>query len=683
MSPSENQPPLEREATPPVPETPAVDTTKHHAVFKRLSIDGDLPTEQLGWALSLLGYPHSDEEWLRELVDTMFNSRSYLDEEEFIAVTNAYIARFQTRMEQLFRETDLNDDGFLGEADITSMLRSLGVTPVPGLVKELIREVTGQPPSTAKVLLEHFVQIHNIVVDRAGFSASEAKMLQEVFARYDRDADGFIEEIEFFWCLTWMGFPLDQELTHELVLKADKDESGTLDPQEFYALMRMHREQEVEQLSRAFGNQDLNMSGTISGFEGIERVFGHLGYSAISPGVVQDARERLDLADKTELLFEDLYVLLVDIRQHESFLASELADVEATFDSFDKERQGMLGGIALLCAFKWLGYPLRFEHIEDVREEFDVKGNGLLNREEFKKLTRHYRQEAVKDMRDAFTNGDANQKGYLELSELKIVLSSLDVVPLSAELGEALSDLKEEIGEKLDHCSFWQFVRLVDRIRGSARDRLRRHHGFDDEEVQRFRMQFNGFDADRSGILHDRQLSNLIEELYPDVRSNRETHKKAKTLLETGDSDGDGMINFDDFLRMMRVVEEEALRDALATELRTIAACGYSKSEVKEFRKVFRMVDRDATGDVSFSELERMLSKLMPLGTKATQSLMSQLMSLDTDKDRSLDFPEFLRMMRKLQDENWNQINQHAAEVAEEEEEAAVEAKKSMRGGHR
>ncbi len=60
-----------------------------------------------------------------------------------------------------------------------------------------------------------------------------------------------------------------------------------------------------------------------------------------------------------------------------------------------------------------------------------------------------------------------------------------------------------------------------------------------------------------------------------------------------------------------------------------------------------------------------MLKGLVKLSSRALSELHKHLGAHDRDGDGVLSFAEFLCLMRKLQDQNWGDINIASAEIAE------------------
>jgi len=208
---------------------------------------------------------------------------------------------------------------------------------------------------------------------------------------------------------------------------------------------------------------------------------------------------------------------------------------------------------------------------------------------------------------------------------------------------------------------------MGDKYRTEQRDKLRGNEGFTDSEVRNLKTSFEQHDADASGSIANKELPKLLDALFPGVRQNLETHARAKAVLEKSDQDGDGAVTFEEFLIMMRQVQDETAREALANEQKIIQDCGYTRDEVKEFRKVFGMYDSDNSGDITLKELKLMFRKLIPLGAHQLNQLTRIFKEVDTDGSKTMGFTEFLVIMKRVMDMDLGGINQKTKDLSESE----------------
>merc|ERR1712088_172073 len=119
-----------------------------------------------------------------------------------------------------------------------------------------------------------------------------------------------------------------------------------------------------------------------------------------------------------------------------------------------------------------------------------------------------------------------------------------------------------------------------------------------------FKEAFDEFDKDNSGTISpEEQLLNLVLEV---------------------DIDGNGTIEFEEFLTMMKKKASEA-------------------DEESDLREAFKIFDRDKDGFISMKELKKVCSML---GTMLTKEELDEFMAeADKDGNGKLDYDEFVKML--------------------------------------
>merc|ERR1719221_458258 len=118
---------------------------------------------------------------------------------------------------------------------------------------------------------------------------------------------------------------------------------------------------------------------------------------------------------------------------------------------------------------------------------------------------------------------------------------------------------------------------------------------------------------------------------------------------------------------MMRLVRDYASVEKLKKERRSVEETKFCLRDLREFRRVFRRFDTDHSRDIGLEELQQMLAVIVggaATGHWGTKELEDVLAACDEDAGGSLDFPEFLRVMRQLVDRNWRGINEKSSAMA-------------------
>merc|ERR1719359_870118 len=85
----------------------------------------------------------------------------------------------------------------------------------------------------------------------------------DVFDKFDQDLSGNISAEEFARFLKYMGFNPPDEMVDELIRKADSDQSGEIDKEEFPTAMRIYTELQAAQFQEVFNSFDMDGSGSM------------------------------------------------------------------------------------------------------------------------------------------------------------------------------------------------------------------------------------------------------------------------------------------------------------------------------------------------------------------------------------------------------------------------------------
>ena len=140
-----------------------------------------------------------------------------------------------------------------------------------------------------------------------------------------------------------------------------------------------------------------------------------------------------------------------------------------------------------------------------------------------------------------------------------------------------------------------------------------------DEQIAEFKEAFALFDKDGDGTITTKELGTVMRSL-----GQNPTEAELQDMINEVDADGNGTIDFPEFLNLMA-------RKMKDTD---------SEEELKEAFKVF---DKDGNGFISAAELRHVMTNL---GEKLTDEEVDEMIrEADVDGDGQVNYDEFVKMM--------------------------------------
>lgn len=140
-----------------------------------------------------------------------------------------------------------------------------------------------------------------------------------------------------------------------------------------------------------------------------------------------------------------------------------------------------------------------------------------------------------------------------------------------------------------------------------------------DEQISEFKEAFSLFDMDGDGTITTKELGKVLRSL-----GQNPSEADLQDMLNEVDTDGNGTIDFHEFLTMMA-------RKIKDTD---------SEEEIKEAFKVF---DKDGNGFISAAELSHVMTHL---GETLTDDEVAEMIrEADIDGDGQINYDEFVKMM--------------------------------------
>ncbi|TVU45356.1 hypothetical protein EJB05_04856 [Eragrostis curvula] len=140
-------------------------------------------------------------------------------------------------------------------------------------------------------------------------------------------------------------------------------------------------------------------------------------------------------------------------------------------------------------------------------------------------------QEQIDALKEVFNFFDKNGDGYITSEELGSVMSSLGQNLSESELQDMIKVVDADCNGTVD---FSEFLNLM------------AYKLKDPDSEEELREAFNLFDTDQNGYISAAELrqgmANLGEKL---------TDKEVEEMIQEADKDGDGLVSYEEFKRMM------------------------------------------------------------------------------------------------------------------------------------
>ncbi|CAI5481916.1 unnamed protein product [Closterium sp. Yama58-4] len=152
---------------------------------------------------------------------------------------------------------------------------------------------------------------------------------------------------------------------------------------------------------------------------------------------------------------------------------------------------------------------------------------------------------------------------------------------------------------------------------------------------------FELMDRDGDGRISCDELATLLR-TTGEASGEEDTEAAVRAMMAQADVDGDGTIDFDEFVRVNAVAAADAAAAACDPENAEAAAA----VQQEELRSVFAFFDRDGDGVITAEELCRVLRALWGPGEDVTMEECERIVrAADGNGDGVVDLEEFARVM--------------------------------------
>lgn len=574
------------------------------AAFKLLDVDGDGSITREEMASS--GHKFSQEQIEAVFALGDVNDDGAIDLDEFIGVmcpsAETVISRVTQRynnineVKKAFMNIDIDHDGQITRQEMSASAK-FNAQEVDAIF--ILGDVNGD----SNIDLEEFIGLMCPTAAEAISKMTKAvrnmSEAQQLFRILDKDGDGMISMEEMRNC----GQQFSAKEIDAIFALGDVNNDGEIDVSEFVAVMCPSASTVVARISKGFKT-----------LEDVKQAFKKLDKDG--DGVI--SKKEMASCGLNEQQVNAIFTLgdsnndgEIDLQEFISCMCPSASavvfKVSKLFNSKEKAAE----------AFK----------------KIDINGDGLLSKAELASasLSNGTKLNAI-EVDSIFTLGDANGDGEIDMEEFLAVMvpsagfsssfsSSSNTQFVKKSTTTSFSSSSSSSVQQSSSSSFSQSYSATTSYSTSSASASTVSVSF--SSALDVKKAFRKFDSNGDGHLDKNELKQLLISSGKNV-----SDQEVATLFAQGDVDGDGMIDIQEFVKMM-----------FPAATATLTKVQQSFKNLNDVKAAFRRFDADGDGHISRTELRQVMSSF-------TESEVDSIFSLgDKDQSGAIDYQEFIAMM--------------------------------------
>lgn len=660
-----------------------------HGTFSKFDTDrdGEVDKEELKAALEYLGLRPSQDEVMRLAAEqTAFATLSF---EEFNEFLHRYREHDVAIMRAEFNAFDVDGGGSLDFEELNELIQKLGYASTRQVVQEAMNLL--DTDGGGSLNFREFEALREHLRRCEGFMKND---LDEITELYDKGIATKLDEFgqpadelgtEDCWRITmFLGFSASEKDVAEIASEVDADGSGQVNIIELLKIVRKVREAEMDCIKAVMATHGDDPEKLP--LEDLGSALSELGYFVAEEAVFEILDSIGETVCEDTLSPEELSAFLLAYRRIEGFLKEEIAELK---DVFERETGGgdSLGTLEIGRVLRWFGFSKTIQEVQRLVDEVDFDVSGKLEFGEYVKLMRRiYQAEAMK-RHNIFTHFDSNRKNEVHKDYLARMIEKLQGVKADDAIFEQAlvkpppeeGEEEEEEDEETKNSPFidrreWEF--FCKRYRELVVKQVRAAGGYTPLEVEHMQVLFNEFDADGSGAIEAKELRQLIAAYFPEASKSKAGQKVLQDMLGEID-DGNMEIEFKEFLWLMRRCDDMRDERDIRMEVEVVKDCALPGEDVEGYRQIFSS-NVDWKGDMNLDNLFVLLSGILAGEMTGDQGeeLMQLVRDVHPEGREVCRFPQFLKLIKRITEDNALGLNDAATRVVRREEKNKAGAKR-------
>lgn len=598
------------------------------SAFSKFEDEGRVHHDSLADAVGFAGL-NLDRKMLQKCVKDVSNGYDTLPMDDFLHLLSVYQERMNEKLDKAFSRVQGGQRGPISLDQLKELLAEAKMNPMEHILQDVLSETAPGSPDT--VTLEDFRFVLAALHEHEGFTKGELRVLQTLFSRCDRVGAGEIEVADLPDVLDWLGFPEGQCDTNSLLDHMNVDRKGNLGFREFLMFMRKVRESELDMIKQLAGSADAPGTAWSISFAKLQEVFPELGYELPDPEAIVSAASEAGLPHEPGDVLSRSAVcwLLSRYRAREGFTTAELEEMLAVVKRYCED--GYVSQRGVHSALRDLGYAVTYDEIRLLAAKVDLDQSGKVSASDVLKILRMHNSAMVRKVIAEKMRKDSEHDQQRQTEE-----------------GREASGIWEAVVQ-IRRSNDAAFLNTISKQLRERRDSVRANGGYEDPEIAELKRKFEKYDLDKSGDIRRHELARLLQECFPDISTNIQQRATVQRVVLEMERRNHGRFDFNQFLELMGHVTELQQEERLEREKKTVETAGFSHKEVEEFRELF-LANSGGHAALPLRAVIELVTSITPLGDRSMSQLMGHVaeVCLCKEKAESVEFPEFILLMRKL-----------------------------------
>jgi calmodulin len=265
---------------------------------------------------------------------------------------------------ECFELEDDDDDGALSLEELLAVMKQKGFTLFPVEVKEILEAAELSADEGKLFSFDEAQAVLDACRECEGFGNQDKEELTAAFQKFDTDGEGELTTLQVLDLLRYLGYQAGLEDVERYAKKVDFNGNGTMDVDEYMRLMRLHAEDELENVHDVFTKYVGSKTGRLQ-FKFLHDalkeskccsshcdVFDELCGGALNQNVSLLFAEFKVLADKGRKAVKRAQ------RKKANFSDTEFAALQQAFTQYDIQGDGVLDQIQMLRLLHECGVPV-------------------------------------------------------------------------------------------------------------------------------------------------------------------------------------------------------------------------------------------------------------------------------------------------------------------------------------